>query len=115
MRLWLGWSWLLTLLGDALPSLGSPRSSVSVGRGVAALGAAAPVRQAPSEAARQATVAQLVAQLQVNLCSLWSGFFEGLGLGLSCGFQRVVWFAGVGGFGFAVCGGPGSANGPNST
>ena len=40
-------------------------SSVSVGRGVASLGAAAPVGQAPSEAVRQATAAQLVAQLQV--------------------------------------------------
>ena len=46
-------------------SLGSPRSSVSVGRGVASLGAAALVGQALSEAARQATAAQLVAQLQV--------------------------------------------------
>ena len=35
-------------------------SSVSVGRGVASLGAAAPVGQAPSEAARQATAALLV-------------------------------------------------------
>ena len=41
-------------------------SSVSVGRGVASLGAAAaPVGQAPSEAARQATATLLVAQLQV--------------------------------------------------
>ena len=45
--------------------MGSPRSSVSVGRGVASLGAAAPVGQALSEAVNQATVAQLVAQLQV--------------------------------------------------
>ena len=45
--------------------LGSPRSSVSVGRGVASLGAAAPVGQALSEAAKQASAAQLVAQLQV--------------------------------------------------
>ena len=65
---------MLALLGDVVPSEGlrwsppSPslsRSSVSVGRGVASLGAAAPVGQALSEAARQATVAQLVAQLQV--------------------------------------------------
>ena len=40
-------------------------SSVSVGRGVASLGAAAPVGQEPSEAVRQATAALLVAQLQV--------------------------------------------------
>ena len=45
--------------------MGSPRSSVSVGRGVASLGAAAPVGQALSEAAKQATAAQPVAQLQV--------------------------------------------------
>jgi len=38
-------------------------SSVRVGRGVASLGAAAPVGQAPSEAVRQATAALLVAQL----------------------------------------------------
>ena len=38
---------------------------MSVGRGVASLGAAALVGQALSEAARQATAAQLVAQLQV--------------------------------------------------
>ena len=38
---------------------------MSVGQGVASLGAAAPVGQAPSEAVRQATAALLVAQLQV--------------------------------------------------
>ena len=32
----------------------------------------------------------------------WSGCCEGLGLDLSCGFQWVVWFAGVGGFGFGL-------------
>ena len=32
----------------------------------------------------------------------WSGCCEGLVLGLSCGFQWVVWFAGVGGFGVGL-------------
>ena len=32
----------------------------------------------------------------------WPGCCEGLGSGLSCGFQRVVWFAGVGGFGLGL-------------
>ena len=39
----------------------------------------------------------------VGLCGwlqLWSGCCEGLGLGLACRVQWVVWFAGVGGFGF---------------
>ena len=45
--------------------MGPPLSSVSVGRGVASLGAAAPVGQALSDAAKQATAAQLVAQLKV--------------------------------------------------
>ena len=50
------------LLGELGASLGT---SVSVGLGVTSMGAAAPVGQAPSEAVRQATVALLVAQLQV--------------------------------------------------
>ena len=50
------------LLGELGASLGT---SVSVGLGVASLGAAALVGQAPSEAVRQATVVLLVAQLQV--------------------------------------------------
>ena len=40
-------------------------SSVSVGRDVTSLGAAAPVGQAPSEAVRRTTAALLVAQLQL--------------------------------------------------
>ena len=44
-----------------------------------------------------------------------SGCCQGLGLGLFCGFQWVVWFAGVGGFGFVLGLGFGVALGPNGT
>ena len=82
---------------------------MSVGRGVASLGAAAPVGQALSEAAKQATAAQLVAQLQVvtgrpgvyMMCpegpqkkrmeSSWGGHRLGLLWGWVVSLHWVVW------------------------